>query len=94
MQHVKHYRKKVESVQALQLSPASIDEAVRWTGGRRVEEKNPFDEDQITVGLNIPTMEGVVRASEGDYILQSWEGGFKVMSQQQFEELYERPTRG
>lgn len=92
--YVHVYRKKVESVRAVKLSPESVDEAARWCGGRRVEEKDPFDENQIKVGLNIPTLEGVVRASEDDYIIQDFEGGFRVMSSSEFESQYERPKRG
>ena len=92
--HVHIYREKVRSVRAVQLTPKSVDEAARWCGGRRVEEKDPFDEDQIKVGLNVPTLEGVVRASEGDYILQHFDGGIQVMPAARFEERYERPTRG
>lgn len=92
--HVHLYREKVRSVRAVQLSPDSLAEAARWCGGRSVEEKDPFDEEKIQVGLNIPTLAGVVRASEGDYILQDLEGGFRVMPAAEFEERYERPTRG
>lgn len=91
--YVKRYRKKIQTVQAVQITKASIREAAEWCGGRIVEEKDPFDEDQFKVGLNVPTLKGVLRASEDDYIIKSWETGIVLMSKEEFEDAYESPLR-
>lgn len=91
--YIKTYRKIPESVQALQLSDESADAAARWTGGRKIDEVDPFDSSKTQVGMNIPTLSGVVRASAGDYILQAESGGFSILSSENFEAQYERPSR-
>ena len=92
---VKTYRPRVSSVQAIQVTPESAQEAATWCAGKLIDEKSPFDETVIQPGINVPTLSGVKRASQGDYILKNLDGGgFQVMNETLFEQNYERPTRG
>ena len=59
----------------------------------KVQEEDPFDSSKTTVGLNLPTLRGVRRVSEPNYILQKENGSFEIMTAEEFENLYERPTR-
>ena len=50
---------------------------------------DPEDNTKRYVGLNIPTLEGVMRASEGDYVIKSTRGEFYPCKAGIFYETYE-----
>lgn len=89
------YRPKspLEHVEAFQLTPENADDLVVWTGGRFVEEIEPLDENVTYVAINIPSLDGGMRASEGDYIIKLPNGRFSVMHPDAFQKMYERNTR-
>jgi hypothetical protein len=76
------------SVEAIQVTPESVERATLWSGARQVEEIDPNDSTKRFVALNIPTLDGVKRAGEGDYIVRNNLGEFSVMSQPEFESKY------
>ena len=93
--HVFRPKVKTASVRAAQLTADSVASVVSWTGGKQVKEIDPEDSEKTMVGINIPTLDGNVRASEGDYVVQHIETGrFEVWLAEEFEQTYERPTRG
>ena len=83
------YRLIPVSVEAIQLSVETAERAAVWTGGRIVEEIDPINSTKRFVALNIPTLEGVQRASDGDYVVRSLGGEFSVMRAREFERKYE-----
>jgi len=83
------YQTKSEQVQAWQLTPEDADSITLMVGGKLVEEIDPEDADKKFVGLNIPTLEGVIRASEGDYIIKGPNGQYFVLKPNEFEYKYE-----
>lgn len=83
------YKSKPVEVEAFKLSHENAQELARWCGGRIVEEISPIGPAKIYVGLNIPTINGVVRASEGDYVIKDARGMFYVRKSYLFDEAYE-----
>jgi hypothetical protein len=79
----------VFTVEAIQLTPNSVKDTALWCGGYEIEQYDAIDRSKKFVGLNIPTMEGVKRASETDYVVKEATGTFSVMSQREFESKYE-----
>ena len=86
---MKNYRKKPVEIQAWQLTPENVHEVARWCGGRVVQEAKPGDPTDVYIGLDIPTLEGVMRAETfsphtyydgkyhgGDYVIRGVEGEF------------------
>lgn len=70
------YRKKQDIVEAVQLSADNVNEVAEWCGGLQVEEVD-YDEGKTKhVGINIPTLEGNKRASEGDFVVKGSRGDF------------------
>ena len=85
------YELITHTVLAMQLTPASVSDAELWTGGLQRESVDPFDSKKTFVELNIPTLDGVKRASQGDWIFKK-DGSFQVMSDREFRSTY-RPIR-
>lgn len=79
------FRPKGTSVKAVQVSPDTIEYAAEWCAGAKVDAN----------GFKVPTLDGVVQATMGDYIVRAKFEGFKVMSAKEFEDRYEpvRTTR-
>jgi hypothetical protein len=83
------YRKKPVEVEAYLLKKTNADELAKWCGGLVIEEVNPADHLDIYVGVNIPTLEGTMRASEGDYIIRGVRGEFYPCKPGIFDDTYE-----
>jgi hypothetical protein len=81
------YTSKVRTIDALQLTPENADSIAEWCGGGIVVEKGLNGKD--LVGVNIPTLQGVTRASEGDYVIRNASGTFQTMSRFAFESEFE-----
>lgn len=77
-------------VTAIQVTPESLERAVAFSGGREIEEIDPQDSKKRFVGVNFPTLSGVKRATQGDYIVKDHTTGeFTVMTKYEFERRYE-----
>lgn len=83
------YVNKRREVDARQLTASNVDEIVRWCAGERREEKDPFTMASF-VAINMPTLNGVERVQEGDYVVRHPSGTFTKMSRFAFEQEYER----
>jgi hypothetical protein len=86
----KEYKIKMFSVQAEQLTPQTVNEIASWVGGRPVTEYDAEDMAQRFVALNVPTMRGVERAQQGDYVIKTAEGQIGVMKAHEFEQRFEQ----
>lgn len=83
------YRKKPVVVEAIQLSKDNVEEVATWCGGAIAEEIDPTDDEKRFVAINVPTLEGVMRASEGDYVIKGVKGEFYPCKPEIFQATYE-----
>ena len=83
----KEYRRKPDTVLAGRLSKDNVEHVAVWCGGKQIEEINPTDSSDRYVALNVPTMNGIERASEGDFIIKNSRGEISVQQAGSF--LYE-----
>lgn len=87
------YRKKPVEVEAMHLTRENVDTVARWCGGRVIHEAKPGDPSDVYVALDIPTLEGVMRAethSGGDYVIKGVKGEFYPCKPDIFEQTYDR----
>ena len=96
------FRKKPVEVQAVQLTPPNVDEVAAWCGGQVIRLAKPSDPSDVYVALDIPTLEGKMRADSfhsstysggeyhgGDYIIRGVQGEFYPCKPDIFEQTYE-----
>lgn len=83
------WRKKPVTVEANLLTKENVTAVALWCGGQQVEEIDPFDNTRY-VGINIPTLEGTMRASEGDYVIKGVQGEFYPCKPDIFTSTYEK----
>lgn len=99
---MKTYRKKPVEIQAWQLTRENVAEVAKWCGGRVVEIAKPGDPTDVYIGLDIPTLEGVMRAETfhrstwdgskyngGDFVIKGVQGEFYSCRTDIFQETYE-----
>jgi hypothetical protein len=80
----KNYRKKPVVVEAWQIDTLDYDEMceiLRWCGGQAVDEGEAV--------MAIPTLEGLMFAKGGDYIIRGVQGEFYPCKPDIFEATYE-----
>ena len=65
-------------------------EVARWCGGRIGSEAKASDHTDVAYWIDIPTLEGVMKASPGDYIIKGVQGEFYPCKADIFEATYER----
>lgn len=83
------FRRKPVEIEARKLTRESAADLAYWCGGHVVTEEDAIDPNQCFVGVNVPTLEGVVRASEGEYIVRGMRGEFFTASSDALHDLYE-----
>ena len=99
------YRKKPVVIETMRFDASSyraMTEVARWCGGRicsasccpccRVRsrsEAKASDRTDVAYWLDIPTLEGVMKASPGDYIIRGVQGEFYPCKPNIFEDSYE-----
>jgi hypothetical protein len=93
---VKRYRKRPVSVEAVRLSASNITDVAHWCGGRvdgRIVEQSIYGSSyQDLRYLSIPTLEGVMRADIGDYIIRGVQGEFYPCDPEIFAKTYEEES--
>jgi len=83
------FKKKPVAIQAMQLSRTNSRTVETWCGGSFVVESKTSDPTDVAVWLNIPTLEGVMRANIGDWIIRGVKGEFYPCKPDIFEATYE-----
>ena len=83
----KRYRKKPVEVEALKLDPHNAFDVLDQVGGEL--EMTDYG---TTTALLIPTLEGIMRAEIGDYIIRGVEGEYYACKRRIFEKTYEEAT--
>ena len=78
------YRKKPVVIEAIKWNGRNAGELVRFTGGA-VSFASMYGRDDAY----IQTLEGTMRASEGDYIIKGVDGEFYPCKPDIFEKTYE-----
>lgn len=69
MQKYRHKDDYLE-VTAVRLTKENAEEVAEWCGGHTVEMSDAIRHEEKTVGINLLTRAGKVRAVEGDYIMK------------------------
>ena len=82
---IKKYRKKPVVVEAIRLTPETFGDILLWIG------RDAFVKARATdpVFIVISTLEGNMRASNGDYIIKGVNGEFYPCKSDIFEKTYE-----
>ena len=86
------YRKKPVVIEAMRVTPTNVHEVAAWCGGRVISEAKSSDPTDVYVGLDIPTLEGVMRAQTyhgGDYVIRGAQGEFYPIKESIFRDTYE-----
>ena len=97
----KRYRKRPVTVEAMILTRSNVHEVARWCGGRVIEEGVGYDPGPTYLALDIPTLEGIMRAqtmdasgrySHGDAVIRGVNGEFYPCKPDIFEKTYEEES--
>jgi hypothetical protein len=83
------FRKKPVVIEARQFTPDNADAVAAWCGGRVERLAKPSDPTDVFTGLDIATLEGIMRASVGDYVIKGVKGEFYPCKPDIFEATYE-----
>jgi hypothetical protein len=89
---MKKYRKKPVVIEAVQWSGDNLGEVIDFTGLHPSANKWTWEEYEAVVkehGLKIFTLEGIMDASVGDYIIKGVKGEFYPCKPDIFEATYE-----
>ena len=87
------YRKKPVVIEAMQFesgkAPGHGYEVAAWCGGRFNTDVKPSDHTDVRYSISIPTLEGVMTADEGDWIIRGVQGEFYPCKPDIFAATYE-----
>lgn len=82
------YRKKPVVIEAMQFTDKEKDAVYHWASGQQMNVYPAFDDNRKPV-LRIPTLEGEMTASIGDFIIRGVNGEFYPCKPDVFEKTYE-----
>jgi len=82
---IKHYRKKPVAIEAVQLTRENALEVLAWINSEATDRLT----QTVDNGLSIATLEGVMKANYGDYIIKGVKGEFYPVRKDIFEQTYE-----
>lgn len=89
MANVKRFRKLPVEIDAVELRADNADAVASWCGGRAIHDPKASDPTDVYVGVDIPTLEGVMRASVGDQVIRGVQGEFYPCKADIFAATYE-----
>ncbi len=85
------YRKKPVVIEAVQLRWDTWNEMCDFTGvGKLTDGKPEGKQDGEKIGLDIPTLEGIIHANENDFIIKGIKGELYPCKPDIFEKTYEK----
>ncbi len=91
--NMKKFKKKPIVIEAIQLKWDAWSEVCDFVGVGKLSDNKPcgfnLDGDPSKIGLYIPTLEGVMEANEGDWIIKGIQGEFYPCKPDIFEATYE-----
>ena len=79
---------KIE-IEALCLASENVLELTAWCGGVSVVEHDALEHSTIFAAINVPTVFGMMRAQEGDWIIKRRGGDFYPVKPGKFNDLFE-----
>lgn len=85
---MKQYRKKPVVIEAVQFNGSNLDQLINFSNGlieSQITERRINGENYVI----IPTLEGEMKANEGDYIIKGVQGEFYPCKPDVFEKTYE-----
>ena len=86
---VRRFRKRPVEIEAIQLDQMNASAVAKWCGG----DENNFDtlDDGIAIwtGVTIPTLEGTMTCSPGDWVIRGVAGEFYPCKPDIFDATYE-----
>lgn len=71
---IKKYRKKPVEIEAIQYIGNNVEEVEEFVGNQLLRYNNTQEENNYSLG--IPTLEGIMEASVGDYIIRGVKNEF------------------
>lgn len=83
------YAKRPVVIEAWQLTKVNAEDVANWCGGRvgQDRDRGQFDPPHV----DIPTLEGLTRASSGDFVIRGVKGEFYACKPDIFRLTYETP---
>lgn len=92
MLEVSTFRKKPVVIEAVQFNGSNGAAIAEWCGGRWLKRPKPSDPTDVHEFIQIPTLEGVMVADVGDWIIRGVAGEFYPCKPETFETTYEPVT--
>ena len=87
---MKKYRKKPIVIEAIQLTWGNWNEICEFVGVGKLSDGKPEGRSHgDSLGLDIPTLEGLMHADQGDWIIKGIKGEFYPCKNDIFEATYE-----
>lgn len=85
------FRKKPVVIEAMKFDGSlnGSKECAAWCGGRANYDPKPSDPTDVFVSVSIPTLEGVMTATGGDFIIKGVQGEFYPCKPDIFAATYE-----
>ena len=84
------FRKKPVVIEAMQFTDEVTGRDIAgWCGGRLNVSVSPRDHSDVWVDITIPTLEGAMTATRGDWIIRGVAGEFYPCKPDIFEQTYE-----
>jgi hypothetical protein len=83
------YRKRPVVIEAERFTGDNGNDIARWCGGKVVHDAKPSDPTDVRVYVKIPTLEGVMTADRGDWIIRGVQGEFYPCKPDIFDATYE-----
>lgn len=87
MNRIMTYRPRGSEVEAIQVTSQNVRSVAQWCGGRIVEEST---DQKKELSIVVPTLEGNMRAREGDWVARSNSGAFTQFNSDYFDAEYVR----
>lgn len=84
------YRKKPVEVEVMQFNRNNFDEIVKFTNGKAINFQTELIYPKGKCWCEIQTLEGVMKASEKDYIIKGVNGEFYPCKPDIFDKTYEK----
>ena len=85
----RQYRKKPVVIEAAIYDSTNGGTIATWCGGREHYEAKASDPTDVAEWIDIPTLEGVMKARPGDYVIKGVNGEFYPCKPDIFEKTYE-----
>lgn len=79
--NIKTYAPNEQSILAILVTRATADEAARWCGGDVRQEAKPSDPDDVYFYVRVPTLNGILKAGAGTYVVRQGDGRFAIMDE-------------